>query len=53
MGSSAIRAIMAPWRLPPEGRRPEGGSRNGAIMRPSGGSRHGAIIARMAREATL
>ena len=41
MGSSAIRAIMVPWRLPPEGRRPEGGSHNGAI------------IARMAREAIL
>ena len=38
MGSSAIQAIMAPS---PEGRKPEGGSRNGAI------------IARMAREATL
>ena len=44
MGPSALRAIMAPWQLPPEG-----GSRSDAI-RPEGGSRHGAIIARIAQE---
>ena len=32
MASRAIWAIMAPLRLPPSGSRPEGGSRNGAII---------------------